>query len=581
MNSSSLSISNNRIVRQVLRLSSGQKMLLFSVIVGLASGLAATGFYWMLSRFVHVFLIARSETLSVWRIAIILFSPAFGGLVCGILLHYFSPDARGGVAEVIDAILHRNGYFRPRVGVFKAFASAICIGSGGSAGREGPVVQIGASVGSTLAQIFRVPRKNSQIHVASGAAAGIAAVFNAPIAGAFFAAEIITGRFEMKDLTLLFTASALGAGVARTLLQSRAAFDIPTYELINIWALVFHAILGVLCALVAHVFILLLHESEKRFGELQLPSYIKPALGGLLVGIIGLWVPQVFGTGGEILESILQNPLAPGLLLLWMVSKLITTPLTLGSGGSGGDLMPSLFIGGTLGAAFGHWANYLFPSMTMPAGAFGLVGATAFFAAMAHAPMTAIILGFEMGHDYGVILPLMVACSVSSLVARHFRAGSLYTGKLLERGIDVEKLRHHPAEPLDVVRVFEVMTRDPISVSPDLSIQELSKLFIQEGKHGFIVVENGKLFGIVTQADVQRSLENPEAAKTVRDISMINPAVCLPTDTLHQAITKFGELDIGRMPVVAENDHTRAVGILTRKDVLRGYGIGLIRTKES
>lgn len=526
-------------------LTEGQKLLIFSGVIGLASGLAATGFYWMLSTFVHLFLINRPSGLTPFSVLAIILSPALGGLACGIMLHYFSPDARGGVAEVIDAILHRNGFIRPRVGVFKAFASAICIGSGGSAGREGPVVQIGASVGSTLAQVFQVGRKHSQILVACGAAGGIAAVFNAPIAGAFFAAEIITGRFEMKDLTLLFTASALGAGVARTLLYNHASFDVPPYQLTNLWGLAYYAVLGILCALVGHAFISLLHESEKRFAKIDLPFLVKPALGGLLVGIIGLWVPQVFGTGGELLSDIFVSPAAPMVLLLWMVAKLVATPLTLGSGGSGGDLMPSLFLGGTLGGAYGHFVHMAFPLSTMPAGAYALVGATSLFAGIAQAPMTAIILGFEMGQDYGVILPLMVSCSLSALVSRHFRSGSLYTGKLLERGIDVEKLRHARLGPLDLITVSEVMNPEPISVSPEMTVHELSQKFVTEGKHGYVVVENGKLIGIVTQSDAQKALESDAKSTKVRDVATLNPIVCFPSDTLEQAIGKLSPYDYG------------------------------------
>jgi CIC family chloride channel protein len=561
-------------------LTEGQKLLIFAGVIGLASGLAASGFYWMLNSFVHFFLINRPSGLTLISVLTIVLSPALGGLICGIMLQYFSPDARGGVAEVIDAILHRNGFIRPRVGFFKTVASAICIGSGGSAGREGPVVQIGASVGSTLAQAFTVGRKNSQILVACGAAGGIAAVFNAPIAGAFFAAEIITGRFEMKDLSLLFTASALGAGVSRILLYNHATFEVPPYQLTTLWGLIFHAGLGILCALVGHTFIHFLHQSETRFAKLKLPVWFKPAVGGLLVGIIGLWIPQVFGTGGELLAEVFVSPAAPTLLLLWMAAKLVATPLTLGSGGSGGDLMPSLFLGGTLGGAYGHFVHAAFPATTMPAGAYALVGATSLFAGVAQAPMTAIILGFEMGQDYGVILPLMLSCSLSAMVSRHFRSGSLYTGKLMERGIDVEKLRSARVGPLDLVKVADVMNPTPIAVSPEMPIQELSQRFVTEGQHGYLVVEKGKLIGIITQSDVQKALERDGASAQVREVATLNPIVCHASDTLEQAIVKLSPYDFGRMPVVSENDPSQVVGVISRKDILHGYGIGVAKMRK-
>jgi CIC family chloride channel protein len=417
--------------------------------------------------------------------------------------------------------------------------------------------------------------------VACGAAAGISAVFNAPIAGAFFAAEIVLGRFEMKHLSLLFTASAMGTAVSRTLLGSRATFDIAPQELISVWALAFHVVLGVFCAFLAQAFISLLHQSESYFEKVRLPSYIKPAIGGLAVGIIGLWIPQVFGTGGELLQTIFANPVAPGLLLLWMVGKIIATPLTLGSGGSGGDLMPSLFLGGTLGGAFGHYVHVAFPHATMQSSAYALVGSAAFFAGVSHAPMTAIILGFEMGRDYGVVLPLMVACSVSALVAKRLRSGSLYTGKLIDRGVNIERLRGTQGDPLEFVQVAEVMTLNPISVSESTPLSELSKLFISTGKHGFVVVENDKLVGIVTQSDLEKSFEAGDKDKAVRDIKTPNPVVCYPTDTLEMALSRTGDLDIGCLPVVSVSDSAKVIGIIGRRDIIRGHNIGLSRSNKT
>jgi len=568
--------SNQHILR-FLGLSVGQAMLLFAGIVGIASGLAATGFYWILNEFVQVFLQARPEGLNTWTVVITVLSPALGGLICGLMLHYWSPDARGGVAEVIEAILHRGGRIRPRVGLVKALASAICIGSGGSAGREGPVVQIGASVGSTLARIFRVTTQNSKLLVACGAAGGIAAVFNAPIGGAFFAAEIITGRFEMKGLTWLFTASAMGAAVARSLLHNRATFDTAPHELLSIWALLLHAVLGVFCACLGNVFVSLLHKSEVYFASLRLSHFLRPALGGLIVGLIGLAIPQVFGTGGELLQEIFAHPVAPGLLLLWMLGKLIATPLTLGSGGSGGDLMPSLFLGASLGGIFGHWIHLAFPLSTMAPSAYALVGATALFAGVAHAPMTAIILGFEMGRNYGLILPLMVSCSVSALVAKRLRKGSLYTEKLINKGVDVDRLRNFQPDPFDLVQVSEVMTLDPISVSPKMSLQDLSEKFISTGLHGLLVLEDEKIVGIVTVSDVQRAMEQNSGMTSVLEIATSDPIVCYAHDTLNSALARLGGLEVGRMPVVFETHPSRAIGILSRTDIVRGYSIGLSR----
>ncbi len=566
--------------RHVLRrlgLSLGQAMLLFAGLVGLTAGLAAAAFYQMLHAFVNLSLHAHAEAGHAWTYVIIALTPAAGGLVCGLLLHYFAPDARGGVSEVIDALLHRDGFIRFRVGVIKTLASVVCIGSGGSAGREGPVVQIGAAVGSTLAQVFRVTRRRAQLLVACGAAGGIAAVFNAPIAGAFFAAEIITGRFEMRDLSLLFTASAMGAAVARVLLKERAAFQTPSYEMVAVWALGFHALLGVACAVLGQAFVQGLHQSEAWFARLRMHPALKPALGGLLVGLIGILIPQVFGTGGEVLQNTLQNPEPAIWLLLWAFAKLISTSLTLGSGGSGGDLMPSLFLGGSLGGAYGQLIHYFLPASTMPAGAYAVVGAAALFGGVAHAPITAIILGFEMGGNYGVVLPLMVSCSISALVSRRLSSSSLYTLKLKRKGVDIERLRSLRSDPLDLVKVSEVMSSSVPGVSPELSIPELLEKFATSGRHGFLVMREGRLVGIVTLSDAQAALDGSEAGKRVEDIASRNVVVCFPDDTLNQALHRLGAREVGRMPVVEPDRPYQVQGVIHRSDILRAYRMGVTR----
>jgi CIC family chloride channel protein len=568
-----------RHVLHSLRLTVGQAMFLFAGLVGLTSGAAAYVFYWLINVFVRVFLLARPRSLSVWDVVVIVLSPAVGGLICGLLLHCFAPDARGGVTEVIDALLHRDGYIRARVGFFKAIASAVCIGSGGSAGREGPVVQIGASVGSSLARLFRVTRRRAQLLVACGAAGGIAAVFNAPIAGAFFTAEIITGRFEMRDLSYLFTASAMGAIVARSLLQNHASFAVPAYQLSSSWALFVHAVLGVLCALVGHLFVQALHLSEHVFERLRLHPVLKPALGGLLVGLMGLRIPQVFGTGSESLSLVLRHPVGASLLLLWLAGKLVSTSLTLGSGGSGGDLMPSLFLGAMLGGIVGDVVHHLLPAATMPPGGYALVGAGALFAGVAHAPITGIILGFEMGRDYGVVLPLMVSCSVSALVASQLHTASLYTFKLHQRGVDIQRLRGTRRDLLDSVRVGEVMTRDVPVVPPDLPLAELLNRFSTTGHHGFVVAEGDRLLGIVTLSDAQTALDGTEALNRVRDIATEEPIVCYPSDTLNEALRRLGTRQVGRIPVVLESAPDRVVGILRRGDILQGYSLALARDR--
>lgn len=453
-----------------------ESMFWFALLVGVASGFAALAFYGMIEVAIRSFVRLHHHAPGLLSRGVLLLSPAAGGLVAGYIIHALAPDARGGVTEVIDALLHRGGSIRTRVGFYKALASAICIGSGGSAGREGPVVQIGASVGSTIARMFHVNRQRARILVACGAAAGVAAVFNAPIAGAIFAAEILTGSYQMRDLALLFTASAAGSVVVQWLLWRGPAFPMPAFRPQTGWVLVLFFLLGILMAFAGDLFIRVLHGLEARFRKSRVPEVWRPALGGLIVGIIGVGLnrTEIFGTGATFMAqvfdgSVFAGPSALsifGLLVLLYFAKLAATGFTLGSGGSGGDLMPSLFLGGALGGAYGVAVHALLPGVALPPAAFALVGAASFFAGVAHAPITGIVLGIEVGWDIGLTLPLMAACAMSALTASRIRTASIYTLKLEERGIDVQAARRGPSptpEPLSGGRLetFVIGANDP------------------------------------------------------------------------------------------------------------------------
>jgi CIC family chloride channel protein len=324
--------------------------------------------------------------------------------------------------------------------------------------------------------MFRVNRQRTQLLVACGAAAGVAAVFNAPIAGAIFAAEILTGSFQMRDLALLFTASAAGSAVVQWLLWRGPVFPMPAFRPETGWVLVLFFLLGILMAFAGHLFIRVLHGLEERFRRSRIPEIWRPAVGGLIVGIIGVSLnrTEVFGTGQAFMGSVFDGvvfanaaPLATfGVLVLLYFAKMVATGFTLGSGGSGGDLMPSLFLGGALGGAYGLVVRAVLPGVALPPAAFALVGAAAFFAGVAHAPFTGIVLGVEIGWDIGLTLPLMAACATGAIVASRLRTASIYTLKLEARGIDVEAARRGPAPIPDALsggrlETFVIGPNDP------------------------------------------------------------------------------------------------------------------------
>jgi CIC family chloride channel protein len=576
----------------------GQVMFVLALVVGLSAGLAAYVYFWMTEAAVRELVHLYRNAPGLLSSAALIITPAVGGLLTGYIFHYFAPDAKGGgVPEVIDALLHKDGYIRLRVGFFKALASVICIGSGGSTGREGPVVQIGASVGSALAQMFKITRRRAQLLVACGAAAGIAAVFNAPIAGAFFAAEVIIGSFAMRDLTLLFTAAACSMVVARSLLWNHAQFPTPAYEFHVGWALIFHLILGVLMALAGHALISTMHGVEHKFRHSRIPEMWRPAVGGLMLGVlgVGLSLPQVFGTGADAMEEFFNGHfftvgamdglftgphLGPmlAMLLLLAVGKMLATSFTLGSGGAGGDLMPAMFIGGALGGAYGLILQRLVPGTTLPPGAFALVGALGVFAGIAHAPMTAIILGIEVTYNYGLVLPLMMCCSASALMSSWLRTSSVYVLKLEERGIDVKAIRgrrNFPADPLDRVHVEDIMTRSFARVAPGTTVSELLDLFAESSHHGFLVVDDiDRLVGIVTLSDVQRALPtlgDDESTPVTEIMTKAKDVVsCFPAQTLKDALLALGSREVGRIPVMDPLNTAQVIGVLRRSDILRG-----------
>ncbi|HID08529.1 MAG TPA: CBS domain-containing protein, partial [Armatimonadetes bacterium] len=482
------------------------------------------------------------------------------------------------VPEVMYAVALLDGKIRPRVAVVKSLASSLCIGSGGSAGREGPIVQIGSAFGSTIGQILKLHPERIKLMVACGAAGGISATFNAPIAGVIFALEVILQQFSIESFGYVVLASVTATAISRSLLGDVVAFRIPPYSLVSFGEFVWYLLLGIITALVAIAYVRVLYWCEDLWERWhRFPEAFKPVTGGLLIGAIGIWFPHIFGVGGisvvgyDTVEEALRGEIAIGLAVILAGLKILATSITLGSGGSGGIFAPSLFIGSMVGCAFGKWVHSMFPDWTAAPGAYALVGMGAIFAGAAHAPMTAIIILFEMTGDYRIILPLMTSVVMSTLISQRLQRESIYTLKISRRGIN---LRMHPRlDIMDTIRVEDVMTKDFDSVPPDMPIHQLRHEFEETWHHGFPVVDgNGRLHGIVTLTDLSRALTRRDADKLkVADIMTTSVLTCYPDQTLREALRLFGQRDIGRVPVVDRNDPKHIVGLLRRGDVIRGY----------
>ncbi|MFQ5692362.1 MAG: chloride channel protein [Nitrospinota bacterium] len=502
----------------------------------------------------------------------------------GALVYFFAPEAKGhGVPEVMEAVAVRQGRIRPIVALIKTLASSICIGSGGSVGREGPIVQIGSTLGSLVGQKLRLSGERIRTLVACGAAGGIAATFNAPIAGAIFAMEVILDEVSAGYFAAVVIASVTASELSRVFLGNFPAFQAPAYRLVSAWELLPYAVLSLLAACVAVLFIVFLYRLEDVFEKWRFPECCKPAAGGLGVGIIGLYFPEVFGVGYETIEEVLGNSLTISIWLLpaLLIAKIAATSFTLGSGGSGGIFAPSLFMGAMLGGTFGGVVHSWFPAVTASAGAYALVGMAAVFASAARAPLTALLILFEMTRDYEIVLPLALTVAISTAIGRLLLGETIYTLKLKRRGIEVSAFRD--VNWMRAIKVKEAMTpaSELVTVSPEMSIEDLIPLFQKTHSHGFGVVdEGGEFLGVVALTDVERAVRSGDLGRKVGDICTTNVRCVFSDQTLEDAISHFGALDVGRIPVIERGNRGRLVGMIRRPDIIRSYSRAFVRSQE-
>ena len=557
-------------------------MLLFSIIVGLIGGFGAVGFRYLIDFFQFIFYGSADELVDVvetvsWyrRIAI----PAIGGLIIGPVVYFFAREAKGhGVPEVMEAVALRNGVIRKRIVVIKTFASAVCIGSGGSVGREGPIVQIGSAAGSAFGQFFKTSGNRMKLLVGCGAAAGIAATFNAPIAGAMFAFEIILAEYGISIFSPVIISAVTATAVSRHFLGDVPAFVVPTYELISTWELPMYAVLGFFSAFVGLLFITILYKAEDLFEAVKFPEYLKAVFGGLILGASGLLFPQVLGVGYGSINLALEGNLSWSLMVILCLVKIFATSITLGSGGSGGIFAPSLFMGSMAGGFFGSIVHKLFPAITAPAGAYSMVGMGAVVASTTQGPLSAILILMEMTSDYKIILPLMISCILSSMVANRLSKGSIYTIKLMKRGVNLSAGKE--VSILSSLAVRDVMNPDVETIPEGLKLEQLAER-ISKSKHmSFPVVnDQGKLTGILSYIDYHNAFgdENLKHLVVAKDLATHNVEVVSVDDNLLHALEKITKGDFSILPVVASDDPTKLLGAITRRDMMDAYNAVVLK----
>jgi len=558
-------------------------MIIVAVVIGLIGGLGAVGIQFLIKVFQEVFWGDWNANLNFLRqvpIYVKILAPTVGGLIVGAIVYYFAQEAKGhGVPEVMEAIALRNGVIRPRVVIAKLLASSICIGSGGSTGREGPVIQIGSSIGSTIGQFLRVNPQRMKVFVACGAAAGIAAAFNAPVAGALFSVEIILGDFGVAQFSPIVIASVMATVVSRHFLGDFPAFEVPAYQLVSPLELIPYAILGLLAGLVALLFIKTLYGLEDFFERLKMNGMVKTMIGGLIIGIMGIFVPHIYGVGYNTMNLALLGHLPWMMMLALIFVKMLATSVSLGSGGSGGIFAPSLFLGTMTGGFFGSVIHMWMPQYSATSGAYSLVGMGAVVAGATHAPITAILIIFELTNDYKIILPLMISTIIATLLTTKLKKESIYTLKLIRRGINL--FRGREINLLRSLRVAEVVSENPVVIPPDLSFKAILELVVNSPSIQFYVVDrNNNLVGAISLKEVRRVLLDQDyLADLLIALDLANPDVprVKLEDDLDTVMKLFGKYDVEEIPVVASDDSSRIIGSVARKDVIDSYNRELMR----
>lgn len=549
-----------------------------TLVVGALTGLGAVAFRWLV---VHATLLFSGHAdyaavplgthpahpaLPWLGPLVVVAAPVVGGLVYGPLVHRFAREARGhGVPEVMLAVARHGGRIRARVAAVKALASAICIGSGGSVGREGPIVQIGAALGSTVGQAVRLPRARLRVLVAAGSAAGIAATFNAPVAGVLFALELVLRDFSPGSFGLVVLAAVVSSVVGRSVLGDTPFLDLPTFTVDHPATYLLFAVLGLLAGVVGIGFARFLYVVEDLCDRVwRGPEWLRPAVGGLLLGLVLLALPQLYGVGYPVLEGGVAGRYAVGFLLLLLVGKVVATSLTLGIGGSGGVFAPSLFLGAMLGAAVGQTAHLLAPGLAPTPGAFAVVGMAAVFAGSARAPLTAVVMLVELTGEYSIVLALMLAVVLATGVSRLLSRDTVYSLKLRRRGISLDA--HATDRVLADHRAAEVAAAAPVVLAEGGLLADAARSLLAAGvTEAPVLDDDGRPLGRVRATGAAEALADDVALPTVADA--LEPLPTVPGDadlrTALDALEHAGAEAVGVL-----DDDGRLVGWLPRGAVL-------------
>lgn len=559
------------------------RMVLISLLaagIGLIAGLIAYLLYNLIGlftnivfyhRFVFAFNSARNNHLGIWVIVM----PVIGGIIVGFMAKYGSPKIKGhGIPEAMEAVLFNRSRIQPRVAILKPISAAIAIGTGGPFGAEGPIIQTGGAIGSLIGQLVHTTASERKVLLACGAAAGMSATFNTPIAGVILAIELLLFEFKSRSFIPLVIASTIATAVHMQLLGVGPMFTVAPMDFAIPRALPFYLLLGGLCGLAAVGFSKLLYWTEDLFEKLPIDELWWPAIGALGLGIIGYFVPRVLGVGYDTISDILNANLALKLLVVVMVAKAIALVVSLGSGTSGGLLAPMFMSSAAMGGAFAIGIDKVFPAAHLSAGAFALVAMGAVFGAASRATFSFIIFAFEITRDYNAVLPLMLVSVIADGIGMLLMpSASIMTEKLARRGMRIHQ--DYETDVLQQMSVSETMDKQVPTVAGDMRLSDLAEKIANRdpevSRHqGLVVLDgSGKLAGIITRGDVFRALDEDTAGTmSVLEAATRDLIVTYPDEGLHEASAKMLRSNVGRLPVVDRKDRSRVVGYLGRHGIM-------------
>lgn len=575
------------LIQQLLsrfKISENTFLIILAVVIGLLGGLGNYLFrktielvHWMVFEQGLEYFDISLDYWTVQRL-LVMFFPVAAALLLIPLWTFFGKDLKGGFAGFLVKVNLKGAKLPLRPLFTRGLGSAITLGAGGSAGQEGPIAAIGGAIGSQFGQLFKVSGDRLKVLVACGAAAGVAATFNAPIAGVFFATEIVLlSSFELASFTSIVIASGMATVVSRALLGNHSELVAPPYFVGSFWEIGLYLLLGLIIGGLAAGFIDLHMRIKGRIEDIKLPRFAKLLLGGLAVGMIGMVFPQVFGNGYEFMSRVLSGHFAWYLLAALVLIKMVATSITLGSGMPGGLFAPCLFLGAVAGGAFGKIVAFILPAAGLSAGAYALVGMGAFLAAATHAPMTAIFLLFEITDSYEVIIPIMLTCVIGTSIARHLKQDSLETAELSLAGIDLEAGKERNI--MKALSVGEVMSRRVETVPESMTLGDFARFIEQTHHTNFpLINELGELTGIISVQDFMGVVFEKDLMDlvVVKELATTEVITVHPEEDLDTAMRKIGYRNIEQLPVVDRETHCQLYGIISRRDMVSAYNRALM-----